>query len=284
MIFIDKIKQFLSQPFLIWEYTTIRKIIVILSFQVFSISFIYFYTPFDFNNVPKIDRFLLVLAQSLWSTFILSIFYFVVPLSFRGYFKDSNRTIFRESVWVVSLVVCAALGHRSITLLFGDIPFRTIFGAIGLVVSISIFPFFILLLLAINRMTKIGHENFSDENRLIEISSNVGNEKIKLFLRDILYIKSLDNYSEVYFINGMKIQKKILRIPLSTLNTQLNSEYFVRSHRSYIVNLFNIEKIKGNANASKIYQKGNNISIPVSKSRRDEVFSKLNKLPISYST
>ena len=127
-------------------------------------------------------------------------------------------------------------------------------------------------------------QNIDFSTQLIEISSNVGNEKIKLFLKDILYIKSLDNYSEVYFTTHNKIQKKILRIPISTLNTQLSSEYFVRSHRSYIVNLFNIEKIQGNANASKIYQKGNDISIPVSKSRRDEVISKLNELPVSYST
>ncbi len=280
----NKIKKFLAQPFLMWEYTTIRKIIVILFFQVFSITFIYFYTPFDFNNVPKMNRLFLVLSQSLWSTLILSIFYFVIPKGFNGYFKDKNRTIFREAIWIIALIVCAALGHRTVTLLFGNIPFRTIGGAIGLVVSISVFPFCILLLLAINRMTKIGYQNFNHANQLIEISSNAGNEKIKLFLKDILYIKSLDNYAEVYFKNELKIQKKLLRIPLSTLSQQLNSNYFVRSHRSYIVNLFNLEKIEGYSNTSKIYQKGNSVGIPVSRSRRVEVINQINKLPISYST
>ena len=226
-----------------------------------------------------------ILPNSIWSAALVSFFYFVIPYSLKGYFKDENRTVFREIIWVSLLLVISAFGHRYINNdIFGLSPHSFSY-ALGIATGISIFPISIWLLLAIIRMTKENSKkNIDPANQLIEISPAIGNDKIKILLKNLMYIKSVDNYSEVYFMdNDNKLEKILLRISLGTLSKQLNSEYFIRSHRSYIVNLYNIKTFKRGVNSSKIYLKSNAIPLPVSKGRRKEVFAELNKLPVSFS-
>ncbi|WP_047244985.1 LytR/AlgR family response regulator transcription factor [Maribacter thermophilus] len=69
-----------------------------------------------------------------------------------------------------------------------------------------------------------------------------GYELIKVTINDILYIKSDADYTELYTTN-----KKILsQEPLRYWEKHLNSNTFIRIHRSYIINTSKIEKITGN--------------------------------------
>ena len=283
MNYLKAIKTFLSQPFLMWEYTIKRKVIATIFIVVFSGFFVYFFTPFSYNHLPNEDLLIQVLLHTLLNIIVVSFFYFVIPLGFNGYFRDENRTIFREAVWVVALVLCSAAGHNQIDI-FDKLPMQTGPNALWYTVTIGIFPFFTLLLLAIVRKAKEGQVKHADlAHQLIEITANVGKDKIKLFLKDILYIKSLDNYSEVYYTKDNEIKMKLFRISLNAMEGQLVSKYFSRCHRSFILNLYHIELFKGNVNNSRIHLKGNDIVIPVSKSRRSEVLDKINELPVSYS-
>ena len=258
------IKQFLSRPFLMWEYTTKNKLLTMFFTEVYFAAFIYIYLPFNFNYLTEQQVLFFVIMHGLVNIVILGFFYFVAPLTFNGYFHEKNRTIFREALWVVLLFFSASESHRYVGNIINVYPEGTMLTSLGITLAIGIFPFFILLLLAINRMVK--EKNTDNEldpsSQLIEMSPNNGNDRIKLYLRDILYIKALDNYSEVYYTDyDNNIRKKLLRIPLSTLiSTQLNSDYFVQSHRSYVVNLYNIKTFKKGTYSSKIYQKGNDTS------------------------
>ena len=282
------IKQFLSQPFLMWEHTTKRKIITILSLVIFCAVFIYVYQPFGYGLLSQKTNVILILMHALMNIVWLSFFYFVIPLGFNGFFKDESRTIGKEIIWVVTLILIITEGNRIINNFLDGLPYTSYLAALGFTIGIGIFPVLTLLLLALGRMSK--EKNVSNgldpANLLINITPSIGNDKIKLFLKDILYIKAVDNYSEIYFTdNNNTVKKKLLRIPLSTLiSTQLKSEYFVRSHRSYVVNLYNIKTFKRGTHTSKIYLKGDDTALPVSKTRRNEVFKHLDKLPVSFST
>lgn len=64
---------------------------------------------------------------------------------------------------------------------------------------------------------------------------------IKVFLKDILLIESLDNYVKLH-LNG---QKPVLaRMPLKTIADMLPKTAFARIHRSYIVPLARIKSIR----------------------------------------
>ena len=64
-------------------------------------------------------------------------------------------------------------------------------------------------------------------------SSSVGilNQQIKS--EDILYLKALSNYTEIFLSNGKKV---LLAKTLKQLTLQLPEAIFLRVHKSYIVN------------------------------------------------
>ncbi len=70
---------------------------------------------------------------------------------------------------------------------------------------------------------------------------NIDKTLYKLFFKDILYIESDRNY--VVFVTIDK--KHVLIDTLKNWNSKL-PEYFLQSHKSYIVNLNHVEKISGN--------------------------------------
>ena len=67
---------------------------------------------------------------------------------------------------------------------------------------------------------------------LIEIS---GVEKIKILLKDLLYLESSDNYVLVYYQSNQKSEKYILRNTPKNIGKKLHPYNLVRCYRSYIV-------------------------------------------------
>ena len=151
------------------------------------------------------------------------------------------------------------------------------------------FPASLIILLSLIRKNEIIEQattktilKNSPENNLIALKADYGKEKILLLLSEILYIKASDNYSEVYYYRNGIIHKSILRSTLRSLFEQLRSEYFVRTHRSYVINLYNVNRIKGNINNCRIYQNGHKEAIPVARSKKEQILKSLDDLKIPY--
>jgi DNA-binding LytR/AlgR family response regulator len=69
-----------------------------------------------------------------------------------------------------------------------------------------------------------------------------GYEKCKLRMQDILYLESMKDYTRL-----MTAERQYLVLAtLGSMQERLTPGKFVRIHRSYIVNLDKIEKVKGN--------------------------------------
>lgn len=64
-------------------------------------------------------------------------------------------------------------------------------------------------------------------------SSNLGKLNQQIKTEDILYLKALSNYTEIFLSNGKKI---LLAKTLKQLTLQLPDAIFLRVHKSYIVN------------------------------------------------
>jgi hypothetical protein len=103
-------------------------------------------------------------------------------------------------------------------------------------------------------------------------------ETITLNMPDLLYIEASDNYSTVFWKNGTGIEKKILRINLKNMETQLNNSFALRCHRSFIVNIYAIAHISGNTNGYRLNIRDTDFSVPVSRSKGKEVIGKLRQL------
>lgn len=85
-----------------------------------------------------------------------------------------------------------------------------------------------------------------------------GHEQIKIVLKDIQYAEANDNYVTVYFSEG----RKLLSMTLKSLEQVLPSPPFLRTNRSFLVNIDHIRKIGSN------YVVLEKIEIPVNESAR----------------
>ena len=103
-------------------------------------------------------------------------------------------------------------------------------------------------------------------------------ESLTFNLPDLLFIEADDNYSTVMWKEGGVIQKKLLRVNLKNLESQLDNSFTLRCHRSYIVNVNAISAISGNTNGYKLKINGSDFSIPVSRPKGKEIMEKISQL------
>lgn len=83
----------------------------------------------------------------------------------------------------------------------------------------------------------------------------------KVYYTDILWIKANSNYSDMYLRSGKVI---CVMFSLTGLLEKLPQDRFIRVHRSFVVNLFAVDRIVGNmlyigknvVDVSRRYRKG----------------------------
>ncbi len=101
----------------------------------------------------------------------------------------------------------------------------------------------------------------NDEGKKIEFVEK--NRTVSFKINEIVYISSDRNYQDIVTKDN-KIET--IRIPLSTLENKLKDDGFIRVHKCYIVNQSYIRII-----SNEEIKLTNDITIPLSKKRRDEV-------------
>jgi DNA-binding LytR/AlgR family response regulator len=97
-----------------------------------------------------------------------------------------------------------------------------------------------------------------------------GNSLVKIKVQDIQLIEAYDKYCYVY----TKEKKYLLSIQLKNAVSQLPDDQFIQVHRSYLINFESIAKVRLAENIVEVAGK----DIPISKSHKGELFSRLNLL------
>lgn len=115
----------------------------------------------------------------------------------------------------------------------------------------SIFPLAILLtaryLNAKSNLEKMQWESqhpVPDDLKTITLRGENKYETITLLKRELLFLRSADNYVEIFLLKNQNVQRLMLRIALSRLPVQLDAD-FLQTHRSYIVNLGQPLRLEG---------------------------------------
>jgi len=91
---------------------------------------------------------------------------------------------------------------------------------------------------------------------------------VKVVIDDILYVKADGSYCLITTPD----KEYILTVPLKTLEASLPSNAFMRTHRSYVVNLHKIEALDDNQETLTL---GGNKHIPVSRRFKAELLKRL---------
>jgi DNA-binding LytR/AlgR family response regulator len=104
-------------------------------------------------------------------------------------------------------------------------------------------------------------------------------ERLELPPGDILYIRSSDNYVQVFFRAEGAIRSPLLRSSVKNIEQQLPaSSSFFRCHRLFLVNLDLVERVSGNAQGLRLHLRGVEDPVPVSRSLTHTVKERLSHL------
>jgi hypothetical protein len=157
----------------------------------------------------------------------------------------------------------------------------------------GLIPITLVTLVAKNRMLKENLEEALVANREIDriqvlkgqaqvdrtgntinIQSDTS-DVLSLSVADLLFIEADDNYCIFHWRSGAGVDKKMLRMNLKNVESQLNNNFTIRCHRSFIVNINEIDAIAGNTNGYKLSIAEGKYSIPVSRSKGKEIIQKI---------
>jgi hypothetical protein len=160
--------------------------------------------------------------------------------------------------------------------------FPTFFDSVKSAFLIGIIPFFFFTLTNLRFLLSpvglpAGFLKSTDPagENMIRISSQLKKESLTFLPSQLIYAESDSNYVNFYLLNGDKVQKKVIRNAISEVEKELAQvPYFIRTHRTFIVNLKQVSSVKGNSMGYRLRMHGTDIEIPVSRTNTQR-FSEL---------
>lgn len=113
-----------------------------------------------------------------------------------------------------------------------------------------------------------------EENIAMSVRDS-NNKIVKVQAEDIIYIKAEGNYSEIYTYSKIKnlCNYILCTKKLGIIEKELDNYLFVRVHKSYIVNLQNVDYISGNSAIMKDNDKG----VPIGRKYNEKFKIQYNK-------
>ena len=249
-----------------------------LSTSVFL--FILYFQPFA-TNLFEFENKILFIAGFGFITFITQV---LVQIMFQAYLvrsvPDVEENVLLNSLYYITLLALSTIAFTFYIRYVGHTPL-----SFNLVVRVVIICLSIPVTIHLkNKMTsligknkillqenrsiqdKVKHYSEIYSNKMIELNSDNESDNIKILASELVFIKSADNYVEVGFLEGGELKKKMIRNTLKNFEMQLKEiNYFIRTHRSSIVNMKYIDKLNKNFNTYWISLDDIKETIPVSR-------------------
>jgi hypothetical protein len=287
---------FLNKPY---PYLRNNKKGIITNFLIgsFIAFFLIVFKPFQIDLWVTEHKILKLIAFGFVSFFVPTLITFMLGWMVPKKILEDQWKIWHEILSIISVLCGIAFGNLVLGNMFHIMHFSWsgYFTALLIVLSIGIFPVTFYVLSSQNRLLKANLKNAKQVNTTIEnkISEKANetktsaesedlvfvseNEKDKLILKpsQLLYIESADNYSNIVFTENGTKKKALMRSSLKRIESQLNSPFIMRCHRTFIINLKNVKHIEGNAAGYKIHFPENDAVIPVSRTYSGSVIEKL---------
>jgi len=261
---------FLNKKFTLLDKKSDRYILIGIVL-IFSILFINLFVPWNISRWYSDSGFIQFLRLSSYGIVVALIFLFTqFPLRkiFRiQYFKIKNYLLWLLlEIILISLVYIFIYGNP-IGNFFNDLIYSLKYTLLGICLPYS---FAILIIYYKNQRTEI--QNLKNKiskplpkgKHLISFNDDGGKIKFSIQLMDVLVLESADNYVMVFYLSEENIKRKLLRNTLKNLENNLAESHIVRCHRSFMVNLQNIELVKKEGKKLQLKIKKMKKNIPVS--------------------
>lgn len=237
---------------------TNARLIASVSLGIFL--FLLFFQPLQIHNPDFNNRLIILATFGAITLVLLSIFRLVIPSLFSTAFSEERWTIGKEILINLLFVISNSVAFVFFARYVGKVSIS--FHTVIIVVIISISAAVILVVTNQFHLLKKQLEELSPNNQNkrsdysqkkkerpeITFESENKNENLKLFIDQIMVIKSASNYIEVIYKENERVTKKLIRNTLKATELRLFAyKEIIRCHRSFIINKNYIENIeKGN--------------------------------------
>lgn len=296
---------FFKKPY---PYTIFSKKDILTYFIIgcFVTFFLAVFQPFEISIWHPNYKLLKLLGFGLVSFVCPVVFKLIAEILLHKTKPEETWTVWKETVALILLLLFIALGNLCYSNLIGIAHFgigELLFAA-SATFLLGLFPVCASVAIKYNRFVMLNQKDAqlmeqevmayqkkeeqlpSPEmvtepktiQRLVLVSENE-KDKIELDPEELLYIESADNYSTVFYLEHGAIGKQLIRGSLKRMESQIAFPFIIRCHRSFIVNLKQVEHIKGNAQGYKIELKTElSGEVPVSRSYSKALFERLEEL------
>ncbi|MFT7084543.1 MAG: hypothetical protein ACJAV5_000249 [Vicingaceae bacterium] len=251
-----------------------------LIFGAFVFCFLYFLQPFGINNWQSDTKTLQLFGYGLVTTFCLFSNYLVFRMLFPKWYSKKTWTVGKNILFTTLVFFSIGLGNLlySVSQGFLDFSLESFWFYQGLTLTVGIFPVVISTLLVYNlrlktmirEATQLNNAVQNDKQfgaETIHIPSQNKSEELNLNSQELLAIKAVENYIEVYANQEGKLNKTVLRNTLKNAEESLTDvKHMNKCHRSYLVNLEKVKHFTGNAQGLTLnFGESIELSVPVSR-------------------
>jgi len=254
------------------KYNTI--IIFLISIGVFA--FLWLFQPFDIGNLAVKQKYYLIVGFGFITFLALSLNLLLVPSLFPKKFSSAVWNIKKEILWNLWILFTILVGYFFYTNFLGVMKFN--FDMVIKLVLTAILPITGLIIVNHNKMLR-SHLRLTDElnkrlkehkqvqEKIIHFASDYQKDSLALKVNSLLFVRSADNYIEVFWKDGDTVKSQMVRCSMTSAETTVKEHKFiVKCHRSYIVNINYIDRFEGNSQGYKLYFENVNFPIPVARS------------------
>jgi hypothetical protein len=250
----------------------------LISFGVFL--FVLFFQPFPLQMLDYNNRLLFVTGIGV-AVFIIEFLTFIlIPLLIPKWFKmsewESGPPFLLSSIFLILTTIALVFYVRYVGMV--QLSLYIMFK----VILVCLFPLIVLVILYKNKTLERIISVLKEQNKFyfskikefeklgieeeIDFISDNKSDKLSLKFKNIISIKSADNYIEINYLNKDLVEKKLLRSTLKNIESQLTyQKNFIRCHRTTIINSLFIEKMTTNYNGSYLNMSYLEEKIPVSR-------------------
>lgn len=286
---------FFQRPFPLPESGRRRLILTFLA-SVFVALFLIVFQPFGTYEWKHPHKFLLLSGFGLVTFIILLFDGFVIRRIFPDYYKEETWTTGKEILNELLVIMTISIGNYLYSLWIndnlapGNFHLLHFLYIVWTTFIIGLFPTVAITLYNQNRLYNkfknppqplpVSDTSLKNDTvRSLDFRADNGKDGIELLVSDFLYAESADNYVEVFYRDESgNVDKHLLRASLSRLEKENPLPFLFRCHRSFWINLHQVEKVSGNAQGYRLHVKSTGQSVPVGRSVSDMVMQKLKEV------
>jgi hypothetical protein len=249
--------------------------IVVFFISVGVFVFLLLFQPFDISSLATKDKYYLMFGFGLVTFLALSINLLFITSIFNRMFSNTAWNIKKEILWNIWILFSISTGYYLYCRYLGILEFQ--YNIVITILLAAVFPISALIIINYSRILRL-HLRFATElNKKLKENKNI-QEKIVLFESDyqkdslsvkvsqILFIRSANNYIEVFWKENGIVKNQLVRCSLTKAEQTVKDEKFIfKCHRSYLVNINFIENVEATPQGYKLSFDKVDFPVPVSK-------------------